>query len=124
MEAEAAVVALGLRSTPGAPAPRQPAWGWKAGQVRRAKRRLGSRTGAAPRPHRVLERREREWRLLPRGRTSRTEKAGGAWLSPGKRKLPEKLKRTLGKEPGIAGGSAEVYITCSINNSETSDHLR
>lgn len=57
------------------------------------------------------------------GDKEKLKRQGRARLSPGKRKLPEKLLEEAGEEPGVVGGSAQVYITCLINNSDTSGHL-
>lgn len=48
------------------------------------------------------------------------ERLGGARLSPGKRKLPERL---FGKEPVLMEEVSKFYIMCLINNLVASGHL-
>lgn len=52
------------------------------------------------------------------------ERQGGARLSPGRRKLPERLHyRGLGKEPVLMEEVSKFYIMCLINNSVASGNL-
>lgn len=82
----------------------------RGGRCRGARRRLGSRVGTAPntpggrRPNGSRVQREDGEEL---------ERQGGARLSPGKRKLPERL---LGKEPVLMEEVSKIYIMCLIKN--------